>query len=36
MVTLTIFSVGYGEVHPIDTPWLRLLAMGRSSLAARE
>lgn len=28
MVTLTIFSVGYGEVHPIDTPWLRLLAMG--------
>lgn len=28
MVTLTIFSVGYGEVHPIDTPWLRVLAMG--------
>ncbi len=28
MVTLTIFSVGYGEVHPIDPPWLRLLAMG--------
>jgi len=26
MVTLTIFSVGYGEVRPIDTPWLRLLA----------
>jgi voltage-gated potassium channel len=25
MVTLTIFSVGYGEVHPIDTPWLRAL-----------
>ena len=25
MVTLTIFSVGYGEVHPVDTPWLRVL-----------
>ncbi len=25
MVTLTIFSVGYGEVHPIDTAWLRAL-----------
>lgn len=28
MVTLTIFSVGYGEVHPINTPWLRLLDMA--------
>lgn len=28
MVTLTIFSVGYGEVHPIDTPYLRGLAMA--------
>ena len=28
MVTLTIFSVGYGEVHPINTPGLRLLAIG--------
>lgn len=28
MVTLTIFSVGYGEVHPIDTPWLRALAIA--------
>jgi voltage-gated potassium channel len=28
MVTLTIFSVGYGEVHPIDTPWLRTLTMS--------
>jgi len=28
MVTLTIFSVGYGEVHPLDTPWLRGLAIG--------
>jgi len=28
MVTLTIFSVGYGEVHPIDTPWLRTLAIS--------
>jgi voltage-gated potassium channel len=27
MVTLTIFSVGYGEVHPIDTMQLRLLTM---------
>lgn len=27
MVTLTIFSVGYGEVHPIDTAWLRALTM---------
>lgn len=25
MVILTIFSVGYGEVHPIDTAWLRTL-----------
>ena len=25
MVTLTIFSVGYGEVRPIDTAWLRAL-----------
>ena len=28
MVTLTIFSVGYGEVHPINTPYLRTLAIG--------
>jgi len=28
MVTLTIFSVGYGEVHPIDTPFLRALDMA--------
>ena len=28
MVTLTIFSVGFGEVHPIDTPYLRGLAMA--------
>lgn len=27
MVILTIFSVGYGEVHPIDTTWLRSLAI---------
>ena len=25
MVTLTVFSVGYDEVHPIDTPYLRAL-----------
>lgn len=28
MVTLTIFSVGYGEVHPIDTTWLRALVIA--------
>jgi Trk K+ transport system NAD-binding subunit len=28
MVTLTIFSVGYGEVRPIDTLHLRLLAIA--------
>lgn len=28
MVTLTIFSVGYGEVHPLDTGWLRALAIA--------
>lgn len=25
MVIITIFSVGYGEVHPVDTPGLRIL-----------
>jgi voltage-gated potassium channel len=28
MVTLTIFSVGYGEVHPIDTPYLRAITIA--------
>jgi voltage-gated potassium channel len=28
MVTLTIFSVGYDEVHPIDTAYLRTLTTG--------
>lgn len=28
MVTLTIFSVGYGEVHPIDTAYLRTLTIA--------
>lgn len=28
MVILTVFSVGYGEVNPIDTTWLRMLAIG--------
>ncbi len=28
MVTLTVFTVGYGEVHPIDTPFLRAWTMG--------
>lgn len=27
MVMLTVFSVGFNEVHPIDTPWLRTLTM---------
>ena len=28
MVTLTVFTVGYGEVHPIDTPLLHIVTMG--------
>ena len=28
MVTLTIFTVGYGEVRPIDTDYLRLVTMA--------
>ncbi len=28
MVTLTVFTVGYGEVHPIDTPFLHALTMA--------
>ena len=28
MVLLTIFSVGFGEVRPINTPWLRGLTMA--------
>jgi voltage-gated potassium channel len=28
MVLLTIFSVGFSEVHPIDTSWLRALTMA--------
>jgi len=28
MVTLTVFTVGYGEVHPIDTPYLHVVTMG--------
>jgi voltage-gated potassium channel len=28
MVIITIFSVGYGEVHPIDTPYLHALTTG--------
>ena len=27
MVTLTVFTVGYGEVHPIDTTYLHALTM---------
>ena len=28
MVTLTVFTVGYGEVHPIDTAYLHALTMA--------
>jgi voltage-gated potassium channel len=28
MVTLTIYTVGYGEVRPIDTPYLHAVTMG--------
>jgi len=28
MVTLTVFTVGYGEVHPIDTAYLHALTMS--------
>ena len=28
MVTLTIFTVGYGEIRPIDTDYLRLVTMA--------
>ncbi|MFN2124683.1 MAG: potassium channel family protein [Candidatus Promineifilaceae bacterium] len=32
MVTLTIFSVGYDEVHPINTAFLRILTTGTIAL----
>lgn len=32
MVTLTIFSVGYGEVRPIDTPYLRFVTIATMML----
>ena len=28
MVTITIFGVGYGEVHPIEEPWLKFFTIG--------
>ena len=28
MVTITIFGVGYGEVRPMDEPWLKFFTMG--------
>jgi voltage-gated potassium channel len=28
MVLLTVYTVGYGEVHPIDTPYLHAVTMG--------
>ena len=36
MVTLTIFSVGYDEVHPIDTGYLRALTTGTIVLGCTE
>src|ERR1700743_2052159 len=28
MVLLTVYTVGYGEVHPINTPYLHAVTMG--------
>ena len=28
MVTITIFGVGYGEVRPIEGPWMKLFTIG--------
>ncbi len=28
MVTITIFGVGYGEVHPLEPAWLKLFTIG--------
>lgn len=28
MVVITIFGVGYGEVRPLDQPWLKLFTIG--------
>ncbi|MCE9630130.1 MAG: potassium channel protein [Planctomycetia bacterium] len=28
MVVITIFGVGYGEVHPLDKPWLKVFTIG--------
>ncbi len=28
MVLLTLYTVGYGEVHPIDTPWLHFVTVA--------
>src|ERR1700749_5151273 len=28
MVLLTVYTVGYGEVHPIDTPYLHAVTVG--------
>lgn len=28
MVLLTVYTVGYGEVHPIDTPYLHTITVG--------
>lgn len=32
MVLLTIYTVGYGEVRPIDTPYLHLVTIGTMAL----
>ena len=31
MVLLTVFTVGYGEVHPIVTPYLHAVTIGRTT-----
>ena len=28
MVVITVFGVGYGEVHPVDTPELKIWTIG--------
>ena len=28
MVLMTVYTVGYGEVHPINTPYLHAVTMG--------
>lgn len=28
MVTITVFGVGYGEINPIESPWLKFFTIG--------